>query len=144
MSSISKWLAPLLLTLGLAPSVSLAETASDDTSQCVECTDQTGKHEANDTKDYCWRLGNVREPDAQGRCPTGWRKSTIGAESRHQNRHLDKCEIAAALAEPPQCEAGCDGSASITRRRVTATSCLIEKKRDCAPIAACANERSPS
>lgn len=139
----TRWLAPLFIAMSLAPAWASASGASDDAA-CIDCVDQTGEHEANDTNLYCWRLGNVLAPDAQGRCPTGWRKSTIGAESQFRNRHLDKCEVAAALAEPPPCEVGCTGDASITQRRVTATSCFIEKKRDCAPIGRCALEGSGS
>ncbi|MEQ9502329.1 MAG: hypothetical protein RIT81_35995 [Deltaproteobacteria bacterium] len=124
----------------LASTVATAsEPASDDaTPSCVECDDKLGEHEAKDTTLYCWKLGGVIELDAQGNCPSGWRKSTIGGESQFRNRHIDICDVAAALAEPPVCDAGCFGYASIIRRRMSATSCLIEMKRDCAPSGTCA------
>lgn len=111
-----------------------ASADADAEEVCTDCKDTTGEHTANDTNDYCWRLGLVALPDAQGQCAAGWAKRTIGQQIVATNRHVDKCDVAAAIAEPPFCEGDCIGDSSITSRQVTATSCTIKKKRDCEPI----------
>ncbi len=128
----------VLLMSGAASATS--EESADEVQivqPCLECKDKTDEHTANDTNQYCWRLGVVSLPDNQGRCPPGWRKETIGQQSARFNRHIDKCDVAAAIAEPPFCDAGCFGYASIVKRKVTATTCYIKKKRDCKPIGRC-------
>ncbi len=117
-----------------------SEDSADETQvvqPCIECKDKEGEHTANDANQYCWRLGIVMLPNNQGQCLPGWTKETIGQQTVRFNRHIDKCDVAAAIAEPPFCDDGCFGYASIVKRKVTATSCLIKKKRDCKPIRSC-------